>query len=162
MRTYILTGALALATIAGTAVPAISEDDGRWIRKSLRSSCEWWETCKYRYRQVRYWQPTYRSYNEDPYRHLDKCKPAIRVWGEQAQNRENALNRAVVNWTGAVRFQYGEVYIDYSIAENQKVLCTPSSVSDTVTSKLQEKVFNTEYFRCEVQATPCRPRRKDD
>lgn len=139
------------------------DDDERYrVRKQVYSSCDWWGNCRRYYRpRVQGWYSTGNHHHLDS-RNLERCKPSIRVWGDQAQTIENAKARAITSFTGATRFQFGEVYLDFSLAEDVKILCSPSSVSDTITSKIQEKVFNTEYFRCEVQARPCRPKRKED
>ncbi len=156
----------ALLALTALATPASSQyrndPERRWITQSIRSSCDWFENCKYLYTKNRVLIYAQEPRRYDSYNRLDRCKPSVRVWGSQAQSEENAYERALTSWTGAVRFQYGEVYINFALAEDIKKLCTPSSISDTITSKLQEKVFSTEYFRCEVQATPCRPRRKED
>ena len=155
-------GALTLIVLL-TATPALAGsrdrgatwDDRYWIRQAVRSSCEWWENCqhKYRYRYVR--REVDRRYDD---RVLSRCKPAIRVWGQQAQTTGNAEGHARVALSGAIRFSYGEIYLNQDYWEDVKVLCGPTSVPDTVTSK----TVLPDYFRCEVEAKPCRPRRKED
>jgi hypothetical protein len=55
-----------------------------------------------------------------------------------------------------VRFRYGERYIQFENARDARIVCSPSSVADTVGGKIQEKLLNISHFRCELSARPCR------
>lgn len=137
------------------------EDGDKWIRKTSRSSCEWWETCpRYYYRRHVHRLPAVRVYA--PRQNDALCHPSITVVGRQGQSEENAWAHAVESWQGAVRFRHGEIFMAITMADDIKRLCGPSSVSDTATAKLQDKVFGIEYYRCEITAKPCRPRRRED
>lgn len=151
--------------ICSSAFAQNSWDENKWIRQTLRAQCEWYENCthKYIYRYVRRPQvESWRYYHRpevDSLSRLDRCKPAVRVWSAQAQSEDNAYRKAIEAWAGSVRFQFGEIYIGIEHAENVKKLCGPSAVADTITSKLQDRI-GIEYWRCELTATPCRPKPK--
>jgi hypothetical protein len=165
-----------IAVLVGVALPVlimaeVKADDfyspdhidleRREVRKALRSHrCFWYgldcpgqgRRLPYRFRYV----PKTISSATDAY-----CHRLIEATGEQAQSKDNAEERALRAWQGRVRFHFGEKYLDFGNARDKRITCSPSSVSDTVGGKIQEKLLGVSHYRCEISARPCRePARK--
>ena len=78
------------------------------------------------------------------------CQPRRRVVGIEETSRRKAQKSADDAWMGAVRYDHGERYQDITNAKDVRHNCDPSTpVSPALIVK---KV----YFRCAVEATPCR------
>jgi hypothetical protein len=78
------------------------------------------------------------------------CQPRRRVVGIERTSKAQARRAADDAWMGAVRYDHGERFQDLNHAKDVRHNCDPSTpVSPAV---LIKKV----YFRCVVEATPCR------
>src|SRR5262245_5567033 len=88
------------------------DPEGRWVRQSLRSSCEWWETCPRRY-IWRYVRPRHYEirnvYRED----FDvQCKDFVTAVGEERYGRDRAKESAEQAYMEIVRNKYGVKWMD--------------------------------------------------
>ena len=165
----------AIALIIGLLIAstsAIAQDDTRWVRRSVWSSCEWWSTCyRYRYdawearqRQVRviyrqaprrYDPPVYayRREREDDDRGRGRhCRESYRTVGNQHVAVQGAKAEADKAWIQAIRFHHGEKYMDMANAKGVSYTCSRSSVGETL---------GQTFSRCEIEARPCRAERED-
>src|SRR5262245_21151508 len=78
------------------------------------------------------------------------CQLRRRVVGVEKTSRAQARRAADDAWMGAVRYDHGERFQDLNHAKDVRHNCDPSTpVSPAL---LIKKV----YFRCVVEATPCR------
>jgi hypothetical protein len=78
------------------------------------------------------------------------CQPRRRVVGIEQTSRKKAQKSADDAWMGAVRYDHGERYQDITNAKDVRHNCDPSTpVSPAV-------LIKKTYFRCVVEATPCR------
>jgi hypothetical protein len=75
------------------------------------------------------------------------CHPRLRTVGEEATSKEAAQVAAQRAWMGSIRFDYGERYMDLSLARDVRHTCVPSAAAGEIKSAM---------FRCVVEATPCR------
>jgi hypothetical protein len=78
------------------------------------------------------------------------CHPRRRIVGIEATSKSRARRAADDAWMGAVRYDHGERFQDLNHAKDVRHNCDPSTpVSPAV-------VIKKTYFRCVVEATPCR------
>ncbi len=66
---------------------------------------------------------------------------------------EKAKRASEDAWMGSVRYDHGERYQDVNVAKEVLHHCGPSS---TVRPGIGAKLFNRTFFRCSLEATPCR------
>ena len=119
MRRFLKPHTLLLAgLLAVFSSPSSAQDDGPWVRQSLRSSCEWWENCP-RHRKVwRYVRPrhvelraprVYGYYHEE---RSPQCREFVASVGEERYGRDRAKEAAEANWMEAVRARFGTKWMD--------------------------------------------------
>jgi len=78
------------------------------------------------------------------------CQLRRRVVGVEKTSMKNAKRAADDAWMGAVRYDHGERFQDLNNAKDVRHNCDPSTpVSPAL-------VIKKVYFRCVVEATPCR------
>lgn len=78
------------------------------------------------------------------------CQLRRRVVGVEKTSRAQARRAADDAWMGAVRYDHGERFQDLNHAKDVRHNCDPSTpVSPAV-------LIKKTYFRCVVEATPCR------
>jgi hypothetical protein len=113
---------------------------------NLHCARDFWGRCSYGWRYRRHFQrPSYQG-GGDTERGVI-CHTRRRVVGEERSSKEKALKAAESAWMGAVRYDFGERYQDLNHAKDVRNNCDPSSVT---------RLVKTPYFRCAVEATPCR------
>jgi hypothetical protein len=141
--------------------PANAQDDGQWIRKSLRSSCEWWETCRYRYRTVRQYHRHYQlhAYRRDRDDHDTQCKEFVTAVGEERYGRDRAKEAAEQTWMESVRSRHCVKWIDLRNSRGGTWECGRSSTGNRASEKAQE-VVGKFLEQCELKARPCRAERE--
>jgi hypothetical protein len=76
------------------------------------------------------------------------CLTPVRVVGSQWATEAGAEESAQKAWAEAVRFNFGEAYMDLTNAIAYSSRCGRSSIGEVVGQTL---------IRCEVDAAPCRP-----
>ena len=158
--------------LAGCAIGAKAEDqDTRWVRKSLWTSCEWWETCRvkrsYRWIHRHHAHRTHRDFRtitlhssrNDRYNYrsdgLPAChSPVIRV-GEERYGRDRAKESAEQQWMEEVRNRYGVRYMDTRNARRATYECGRSSTGNRASEKTNE-VVGRYLEQCTLEAQPCR------
>ena len=101
-------------------------------------------------RVVRPHKPKPEPVHERPQRDfITICLPAIRVVGSQWVTEAGAEDSAKKAWMEKARWLYGESAMDLASAKDYARCCSRSSIGE-VAGQMQH--------RCEVEATPCRPR----
>jgi hypothetical protein len=162
--------ALFLFLLPQSAVTA--GDDGYRHRHRATPSCvkDFWGRCLHvaRHRHAYRWRyyHRHRRHHDDSYRHgrwypganerIDHgliCHARRRVVGEERPSTKEAERAAENAWMSSVRYDHGERYQDINKAKEVRVNCDPSS---TVRPGLGAKFFTRPFFRCVVEATPCR------
>ena len=164
-----------IALIIGLLIastPAIAQDDTRWVRRSVWSTCEFWGTC-YRLRYER-WEARQRQvrviYRQAPRRereatlhyrtphqhehhdHRRHCRDVFRTVGNQHLSVQGAKGEADKAWIQAIRFYHGEIFMSLENARGTKYTCSRSSVGETL---------GQTFSRCEIEARPCKAERED-
>ena len=81
------------------------------------------------------------------------CHARRRVIGEEQAGKKKALDNAQKAWMNAVRYDHGERYQDINHAKDVRQTCDFSS---HIRPGIAEKLFKRDFFRCVVEATPCR------
>jgi hypothetical protein len=142
--------------------PASAQDDGQWIRKSLRSSCEWWETCRYRYRTVRQYHRHYQlhavrvhGYHRDERRYSPECRDLVIAVGEERYGRDRAKESAEQAWMENVRSKCGARFMDLRNADRGTWECGRSSTGNRASEKTAESVGKF-LEQCTLRAIPRR------
>jgi Flp pilus assembly protein CpaB len=85
----------------------------------------------------------------------------IDVVSTPRQTIEDAKKDAQTQWRAKAQFLTGGVYMDPSLAESQKWLCSITDARDAVSGKLSEAASTVmgnsgELYRCYFSARPCR------
>lgn len=80
-------------------------------------------------------------------------KGPVAVVGSQYLNEPGAEESAQKAWHEAVRFHYGEAYMDLARAKEYRHRCSRSSIGEVVGQTMH---------RCEVSAIPCKPAMTSD
>lgn len=75
-------------------------------------------------------------------------KTAVSVVGSQYLNEPGAEESAQKAWHEAVRFHFGESYMDLARARDYRHRCSRSSIGEALGQIMH---------RCEVSAIPCKP-----
>jgi hypothetical protein len=78
------------------------------------------------------------------------CQPRRRVVGIERTSMNKAKRAADDAWMGAVRYDHGERFQDLNNAKDVRHNCDPSTPVSPAT------IIKKIYFRCVVEATPCR------
>ncbi len=73
--------------------------------------------------------------------------------GEEQPGKKRAQDAAQKAWMGSVRYDHGERYQDINHAKDVRQTCDFSS---GIGPGLAEKIIKRDYFRCVIEATPCR------
>ena len=159
-QTLLLAGLLA-GFLAVLSIPSLAQDEGRWVKQSLRSSCEWWETCP-RHRNVwRYVRPrhielraprVYGYYHEE---RSPQCRDLVVTVGEERYGRDRAKEAAEAMWMEAVRARYGTKWMDLRNSRGGTWECGRSSTGNRASEKAQE-LAGKFLEQCELKARPCR------
>ena len=176
---------LVLAVLALLVLPQVgfAQEDVKWMRKSMKSSCDTWGYCAERYEWVRYAKPRHVApvvaasaipvvpKNGVLPTHADigpLCLNApVRERGEERNTINGAKIDAVRRWQASVRADFGERFMDISSAKNIVYDCHRSSANESFAGKAAEFIGRQiEKFtgdeedaykkRCVVVATPCR------
>ena len=136
--------------------PSSAQDDGKWVRQSIRSSCEWWENCpryRYRYRRHAHRLPAVRVYG---YRERENgCGEFVSAVGEERYGRDRAKEAAEAMWMEAVRARYGTKLMDLRNSRGGTWECGRSSTGNRASEKAQDLVGKF-LEQCELKAKPCR------
>lgn len=76
-----------------------------------------------------------------------KCLDVVRVVGSQDIREDAAEESAKKAWAEMVRWQHGESFQDFKLAQGYAKRCSRSSIGEAM----------GQYFtRCEIEAQPCR------
>lgn len=127
------------------------DPDRAWIRQSVRSSCQWWENCRYHRRKPRHIE--LRAYRDD--RYDQQCKDYVTAVGEERYGRDRAKEAAEATWMEAVRARYGTKWMDLRNSRGGTWECGRSSTGNRASEKAQDMVGK--YLeQCELKARPCR------
>lgn len=76
------------------------------------------------------------------------CLDRVRVVGSQWANENGAEDSARKAWMEQVRWRFGESAMTIEAAQDYSKRCSRSSIGEFA---------NQIFYRCEVQAKPCRP-----
>ena len=169
----------AIALIIGLLIAstsALAQDDTRWVRRSVWSTCEWtghgcyrhryapWEARQrqvrviYRQAPRRYDPPVYayRKEREDRRDDRPRCidRSLSRV-GEERYGKERAKESAEQQWMEEVRARYGSRWMDTRNAKHVVFECSRSSTGNRASEKAQE-VIGKFLEQCIIDAIPCR------
>jgi hypothetical protein len=141
--------------------PASAQDnDGRWVRQSIRSSCDWWENCpQYRWRYVRRYQPRHieirNVYREREDRSSPDCRDFVVAVGEERYGRDRAKESAEQAWMEQVRNKCGVRFMDLRNAVRGTWECGRSSTGNRQSEKSADLVGK--YLeQCTLRAVPKR------
>lgn len=104
----------------------------------------------YRHRRHRHWHVPGSGERID---HGLFCHARRRVIGEERSSTKSAKRAAENAWMASVRYDHGERYQDINNAKDVRQNC---DISSNVRPGLGAKIFNRPFFRCVVEATPCR------
>ena len=150
---------LAIIALLLLSNPAGAQDpDERWVRKSLRSSCQWWENCpRYRHYRPRHYRLETRYRERDDYD--AQCKEFVTAVGEERYGRDRAKEAAEQTWMEATRNRYGVKWIDLRNSRGGTWECGRSSTGNRASEKAQE-VVGKFLEQCELKARPCRAERE--
>lgn len=80
------------------------------------------------------------------------CRHPVRVVGDQYTSEDGAQKEADKAWSQTVRWQLGERWMDRSNAKGASYECGRSSVGSIV---------GQVFYRCRLNASPCRPVAKE-
>ena len=146
------------------AWPANAQDDGQWVRKSLRSSCEWWETCRYHYRTVKHYRlPAVRVYgyrhdrdDDDRRRVRSHCPDQyVTKVGEERYGRERAKEAAAQAWAEEVRNQCGVLWMGVGNSRDGTYECVESATGNRNSEKTAGAAGQV-LVQCVIRAKPGR------
>lgn len=96
----------------------------------------------------RYRKPPPPRYREREEAAHGRCKSPVAVVGDQFVTEAGAKGEADKAWSAAVRWQFGERYLDRENASDVFYECGRSSVGS---------VAGQVFHRCRISARPCRP-----
>lgn len=136
-----------IALTASTEVLAYDRnDEGAWIRRSIRST---------RARAHGYYarQPIYypRAYHRGPH-----CLDALAAVGSEHATEAGALLAAQRVWMRQVSTRDGAMYADPTYAQEQASRCVRADAQDTLLGRAKEGVGAVNKI-CEFRAMPCKP-----
>ncbi len=183
----IISAAMAVLAVI-TAVPAASEDDSRWVRRSVWSSCDFWGANCVRYRirdyehRRRYVQRVYRRHEPRVMAYVRRDRDdwetrrderaqcidtVVDVVSTEHQGEDNARESARKLWMARTQWNYGGQYMALDEAADVRWRCGPSNAHDTMSGRLAEaagKLVGREgqNVRCALWARPCRAQREAD
>jgi hypothetical protein len=152
-KTLLLAGILAVLSI-----PVFAQDtDERWVRQAFRSSCAWWENCRYQYRYYR--KPRHieirNVYRERDYSYDVQCKEFVTSVGEERYGRDRAKEAAEAMWMESVRAKHGTKFMDLRNSRGGTWECGRSSTGNRASEKAQDMVGKF-LEQCELRSRPCR------
>lgn len=136
---------------------AIAQDtDQTWKRQAFRSSCSWWENCRYQYRYYR--KPRHieiRNVYREREDHGTQCKEFVTAVGEERYGRDRAKESAEQQWMESVRARFGTKWMDLRNSRGGTWECGRSSTGNRASEKAQE-VIGKFLEQCELKSRPCR------
>jgi hypothetical protein len=75
------------------------------------------------------------------------CLGPVRGVGTQWVGEEGAMDAAMKDWRERTRYDYGEIFVDMTHAEDFRKRCGRTSIGE---------VAGAVFFRCEIWARPCK------
>ena len=75
------------------------------------------------------------------------CLGPVRGVGTQWVGTEGALDAAMKDWRERTRYDYGEIFVDMTHAEDFRQRCGRTSIGETM---------GQIFYRCEIWARPCK------
>ena len=86
-------------------------------------------------------------YYAAPEKQHDRCLGRVRGVGTQWIGLEGAMDAAKKDWSERVRYDYGEIFIDLTHAQDFEKRCGRTSIG---------QVAGQVLYRCEIIARPCK------
>lgn len=135
---------------------AVAQDpDQSWKRQSFRSSCQWWENCRYRYyRKPRHYEIR-NVYRERDDRYSPDCRDFVTAVGEERYGRDRAKESAEQAWMENVRSKCGARFMDLRNAVRGTWECGRSSTGNRASEKTAESIGKF-LEQCTLRAIPRR------
>jgi hypothetical protein len=129
--------------LAATANPAGATDCRTWPHS------EWCDPPRKKVHrrkpkpEVRYYAPPRHEYEvEERF-----CLGPVRGVGTQWIGEQGALDAAIKDWRERTRYDYGEIFVDMTHAEDFRQRCGRTSIGE---------VAGQIFYRCEIWARPCK------